>query len=131
LGTPILPGVGVDFGGTYRDNIVYAWGTLDPVAMPPLGKTFGVVTATFTPPNHYQVTIRTEDPNGDVVAPLATSCVTATCLPDLSANPPICTQASAIGTGNVIDIWVYKECSPVPMSVNFIVTGRPPAPHTP
>lgn len=113
-------------GGTYTDNITYAWG--DIAAGGAINSDFGVVNVANAPVGTYTITINVQDPLGNPVT-LNNGSVTATVIDNFGSHG--CTSISVSQLGipgpNQFMVRTYQglDCQPTDLPFTFKVTGRP------
>lgn len=119
--TPVI------LGSTYTDNVIYAWGSIDPSGNP-ICRSFGVVNVQHINRGWYEITMDIVDPSGHPM-PINCGSVTATIA---SQNGPgggwfsnAIISVSQI-VNNVFDVYILDPSgNPVDEAFMFKVTGRP------
>lgn len=120
-------------GATFQDNVVYAWGEIEPPATPwpgvptPITPTadFGIANVMWMSPGVYEVILNVDDPDGNSIT-LGSICPVVTIRGDR-----VCRFVSCIPTGlpNRFQVAITQftsgTCSPSDASFYVQVTGRP------
>jgi hypothetical protein len=126
-------------GATYTDNIIYAWGDvnpnlIDPPPTNPNGVTvqgsFGVSSIARIAVGVYEVTLNITDPvSGISLNPSAVSITANIVLTDEEAQSPQCAFIFPSRVdGNMrfrLRLYYQQNCTPIDLPFMFKVTGRP------
>ena len=118
-------------GGTYVDNVVYAWGHFD-IIMGGLVDDFGVLSVVpVGPPGVWDITLNVTDPAGNTVT-LPSASITVTVVDDINGTNG-CTSVTVTPIGGVLGPNTFRvrtyslnsTCIETDLPFMFKVTGRP------
>ena len=118
-------------GGTYVDNVIYAWGHFD-ITMGGLVDDFGVASvAPVGPPGVWDITLNIANPDG-TFAVLNTASITVTVVDDINGTNG-CTSVTVTPIGGVLGPNTFRvrtyslnsTCTETDLPFMFKVTGRP------